>query len=86
MNIDKENPVYWKKSGKIFAKLERFDEADYSFIQAVNYGNYELDTWTTWAKTRASLEEFDSAIEVLYKGLNFMITKLPCIINLLGFI
>ena len=71
INIDGENPLYWKKSAEIFNVLENYDEADFSYKQAVELGNYELETWKNWAKTLGKLKDFESAQQVVLQGLEF---------------
>jgi tetratricopeptide (TPR) repeat protein len=71
INIDGENPLYWKKSAEIFQVLENYDEADFAYKQTVELGNYELDTWKNWAQTLAKLQDFESAVQVLLQGLEF---------------
>jgi len=71
LNIDGENPLYWKKSAKTYVALKKYDEADFAFKQAVNYGNYELDTWRDWAFALCQIKEYESAVQVLLQGLEF---------------
>jgi tetratricopeptide (TPR) repeat protein len=71
INIDGENPLYWKKSAEIFQVLENYDEADFAYKQTVELGNYELDTWKNWAKTLGKLQDFESAVQVILQGLEF---------------
>lgn len=70
-NIDGENPTYWKKCGKINAALGNYDEADFAFKQAVDFGNYELDTWLLWADVVEKSEDLNSSIQILKQGLEF---------------
>ena len=71
INIDGENPLYWKKAAKTYVALSNFDEADFAFKQTVDLGNYELDTWLGWAEVLHRLEDYDSSIQVLIQGLEF---------------
>ena len=71
INIDGENPLYWKKSAEIFSALENNDEADFAYKQAVELGNYELDTWKNWAKILRKLKDYQSALQVVLQGLEF---------------
>ncbi|ADV50013.1 Tetratricopeptide TPR_1 repeat-containing protein [Cellulophaga algicola DSM 14237] len=70
-NIDGENPIYWKKSGKISAALHKYDEADFAFKQAIDFGNYELDTWLQWAYVVEKNKDFESAITILTQAKEF---------------
>ena len=71
INIDGENAMYWKKSAKIFVALNNLDEADFAFKQAVDLGNYELDTWQEWSSVLQKLSDYHSAVQVLLQGLEF---------------
>ncbi|NAY90438.1 tetratricopeptide repeat protein [Muricauda sp. JGD-17] len=71
INIDGENPLYWKKAAKTYIALENLDEADFAFKHTVDLGNYELDTWLGWAEVLKRLEDYNSSIQVLVQGLEF---------------
>ncbi|MEZ4971497.1 MAG: hypothetical protein R2814_17855 [Flavobacteriaceae bacterium] len=71
INIDGENSKYWKKCGKIHAKLKNNDEAYYAYQQAVDLGNYEFDTWFHWADAAIQNLDVHAAIEILLQGLEF---------------
>lgn len=71
INIDGENPIYWKRCGTIHQALGKFDEADYAYKMAVDLGNYELDTWLNWAEVLHSNHELAAAAEVLRQGAEF---------------
>lgn len=71
INIDGENPTYWKRCALIHQALGDLDEADYSFKQAVDLGNYELDTWLRWAEVLRLNGEMEAAVEVLLQGVEF---------------
>lgn len=71
INIDGENPMYWIRCAKIYVGLGNYDEADFAFKQAVDSGNYELETWYEWAQTLKVLTDFESANQVLLQGLEF---------------
>jgi tetratricopeptide (TPR) repeat protein len=71
INIDGENPLYWKKCAGIHNALRNYDEADFAYKQAVELGNYELDTWLNWAEVVVANEDLNSAIEILAQGQQF---------------
>ncbi|PCJ98294.1 MAG: hypothetical protein COA50_01950 [Flavobacteriaceae bacterium] len=71
INIDEENPLYWKKSGKIYAALKNYSEADFSFKQTVELGNYDLDTWLYWGNVTYKGKDLKSAIQILEQGVEF---------------
>ena len=71
INIDGENPLYWKKNAEIFQALHNFDEADFAFKQTVDLGNYEQNTWQNWGRVLQRLGDYESAVQVLLQGLEF---------------
>jgi len=71
LNIDGENPFYWKKCGKINAALKNYSQADFAFKQAVDYGNYEIDTWLKWAEVSKVINDVHSSIEILKQAKEF---------------
>ena len=71
INIDGENPLYWKRCAGIHMELRNWDEADFSFKQAVELGNYELDTWLNWAFVVWQSEDLESSIQILIQGFEF---------------
>lgn len=70
-NIDGENPLYWKKCGKIKTALNKLDEADFAYKQAVDFGNYDLDTWLLWADVVQKNKDLESAIQILIQAREF---------------
>ncbi|MEA1785099.1 hypothetical protein U1E44_03265 [Arenibacter sp. GZD96] len=71
INIDGENPLYWKKCGKIHFALNNFDEADYAYKQCVELGNYDLDVWFYWADVAVQNKDVETAIQILKQGGEF---------------
>lgn len=71
INIDGENPTYWKRCALIHRALGDLDEADYAFKQAVDLGNYELETWLCWAEVLRLNRETEAAAQVLLQGAEF---------------
>ncbi|MFM1877532.1 MAG: hypothetical protein RLZZ241_398 [Bacteroidota bacterium] len=71
INIDGENATYWKRCAIIHSTLGDLDESDFAFSQAVDLGDYELDTWLSWSKVLCTNDELEAAVEVLLQGLEF---------------
>jgi len=71
INIDAENPLYWKRCAEINTAMFKYFEADYAYKQAIEYGNYELDTWLSWAEVMVLLNDFNSGIHILLQALEF---------------
>jgi hypothetical protein len=39
------NQLYWKRYATINKQLDLFEEAEFGFRKAVEFGDHELDTW-----------------------------------------
>ena len=48
IGIDNENKIYWKRYATINRALDFFEEAEIGYRKAVEFGDYELDTWLFW--------------------------------------
>src|SRR5690606_9995656 len=71
INIDGENPLYWKKAATIYLALDNLDDADFAFKQAVYPGHYELETWKQWAEVLRRMGDLDSTIQILIQAIEF---------------
>ncbi|GLB53701.1 hypothetical protein NBRC110019_27420 [Neptunitalea chrysea] len=71
ISIDEENVLYWKRSAEINKQLSLYEEADIAYQKTVELGNYELETWVSWADILTHLGEYNSAIITLLQGLEF---------------
>jgi len=71
LNIDGDNPEYWKKCGKIQLALNDFNSADMAYKQAIDVGSYELDTWLNWADVSRMACNYDNALEILNQANEF---------------
>ena len=82
LNIDGENPLYWKKCAQINTALKDFHKADFAYKQAVDLGNYELDTWLKWSRVTFNNNDLGSTIQILKQGKEFYPenAKLPYLI------
>lgn len=85
LNIDGENPTYWKKCARINTALEKFDQADFSFKQAVDLGNYELDTWLGWASVAKENKDYDAGLHILAQGQEFYPESAEILYKIAGF-
>jgi tetratricopeptide (TPR) repeat protein len=66
--IDGENKLYWKRFAAINKELNLFEEAEYGYRKAVEYGDYELDTWLFWTDILQFLGEFEASIQTLLQA------------------
>ena len=69
--IDSENKLYWKRYAAINRALNFYEEAELGFRKAVEYGDFELDTWIYWVDLLQFLGEFDSAIITLLQACEY---------------
>jgi hypothetical protein len=46
LTIDDQNQLYWNAT--INKQLDLFEEAEFGFRKAVEFGDHELDTWLFW--------------------------------------
>ncbi len=68
INIDNENRLYWKRYAAINKEMNFFEEAEVGYRKAVEFGDFELDTWLFWVDILQFLGEFDSAIQTLFQA------------------
>ena len=68
LSIDNENRFYWKRFATINKEMNFFEEAEYGYRKAVEYGDYMLDTWLFWVDILQFLGEFESAIQTLLQA------------------
>ena len=61
--IDSENKMYWKRYATINRALSFYEEAELGYRKAVEYGDYELDTWLYWVDILQFLGEFEVAVQ-----------------------
>ncbi|MEO8515989.1 MAG: tetratricopeptide repeat protein [Flavobacterium sp.] len=66
--IDGENKLYWKRFAAINKALNLFEEAEYGYRKAVEYGDYQLDTWLFWTDILQYLGEFEAAVQTLLQA------------------
>jgi tetratricopeptide (TPR) repeat protein len=66
--IDGENRLYWKRFASINKELNLFEEAEYGYRKAVEYGDYELDTWLFWTDILQYLGEFEASVKTLLQA------------------
>jgi len=69
--IDNQNALYWKRFGTINKKMNRFEQAELGYRKAVEFGDFQLDTWLFWVDTLQFLGEFDFAIQTLLQATEY---------------
>jgi tetratricopeptide (TPR) repeat protein len=71
LGIDNENRLYWKRYATINKALNFFEEAEQGYRKAVEYGDYELDTWLFWVDILQFLGEFENAVQTLLQAAEY---------------
>ncbi|MBE0392222.1 tetratricopeptide repeat protein [Flavobacterium sp. PL002] len=66
--IDNQNRLYWKRYATINKEMNFFEEAEFGFRKAVEFGDTALDTWLFWVDILQFLGEFDSGIQTLLQA------------------
>jgi len=69
--IDNENQLYWKRYATINRQMNFYEEAEFGYRKAVEFGDYQLDTWLFWVDILQFLGEFDSAIQTLIQAAEY---------------
>ena len=68
IGIDNENKLYWKRYATINNALHFREEAEEGYRKAVEFGDYQMDTWLFWADTLQVLGEYDTCINTLLQA------------------
>jgi len=66
--IDNQNKLYWKRFAAINKQMNLFEEAEFGYRKAVEFGDYQLDTWLFWVDILQFLGEFETAIQTLLQA------------------
>jgi len=69
--IDNENQLYWKRYANINRQMNFYEEAEFGYRKAVEFGDFQLDTWLFWVDILQFLGEFDSAIQTLEQAADY---------------
>ena len=66
--IDNHNHLYWKRYASINKQMNFFEEAEFGYRKAVEFGETGLETWLFWVDILQFLGEFESAIQTLLQA------------------
>jgi tetratricopeptide (TPR) repeat protein len=66
--IDNQNRLYWKRYATINKEMSFYEESEFGFRKAVEFGDTSLDTWLFWVDILQFLGEFDTAIQTLLQA------------------
>jgi tetratricopeptide (TPR) repeat protein len=68
LSIDNQNRLYWKRFANINKQMNFFEEAEFGYRKAVEFGDYQLDTWLFWVDILQFLGEFEMAVHTLLQA------------------
>nr|WP_322625685.1 tetratricopeptide repeat protein [uncultured Flavobacterium sp.] len=71
IGIDNENKHYWKRYANINNALGFFEEAEEGYRKAVEFGDYQMDTWLFWIDTLYNIGEHQTAIVTLNEAAEY---------------
>ena len=71
MAIDDQNRLYWKRFGTINKAMDNFEEAEFGYRKAVEFGDYQLDTWLFWVDMMHQMGEYNNAILTLIQAAEY---------------
>jgi tetratricopeptide (TPR) repeat protein len=69
--IDDQNRGYWKRFATINKAMNFYEEAEYGYRKAVEFGDFELDTWLFWVDIITYLGEYDNAVLTLLQATEY---------------
>ncbi len=69
--IDNENKLYWKRYAIINKALGFHEESEEGYRKAVEFGDYQLDTWLFWTDSLITLGEYDTAVVTLLQACEY---------------
>ncbi|TDP60975.1 tetratricopeptide repeat protein [Flavobacterium dankookense] len=69
--IDDQNRLYWKRFGTINKAMDNFEEAEFGYRKAVEFGDYQLDTWLFWVDMMHQMGEYNNAILTLIQAAEY---------------
>ena len=66
--IDQENRLYWKRYATINKAMNHFEEAEFGYRKAIEFGDFQLDTWLFWVDIMLVMGEYNNAILTLIQA------------------
>lgn len=66
--IDDQNRLYWKRFATINKAMNFFEEAEFGYRKAVEFGDYQLDTWLFWVDMMQNMGEMNNAVLTLIQA------------------
>ena len=69
--IDDQNRLYWKRFATINKAMDQFEEAEFGYRKAIEFGDYQLDTWLFWVDIMQIMGEYNNAILTLIQAAEY---------------
>ena len=66
--IDDQNRLYWKRYATINKAMDHFEEAEFGYRKAIEFGDFQLDTWLFWVDIMLIMGENNNAILTLIQA------------------
>jgi tetratricopeptide (TPR) repeat protein len=70
MALDDQNRYYWKRFATINKAINNFEEAEFGYRKAVEFGDFQLETWMLWVDMMINMGELNNAILTLIEASN----------------
>ena len=83
--IDGQNRLYWKRYATINKAMNMFEEAEFGYRKAIEFGDAELDTWLFWVDIMLIMGENNNAILTLVQATEYFPDKFEIEYRLAGF-
>ena len=83
--IDDQNRLYWKRYATINKAMDHFEEAEFGYRKAVEFGDYQLDTWLFWVDIMMIMGENNNAILTLIQAADYFPEEYEIEYRLAGF-
>lgn len=69
--IDDQNRLYWKRYATINKAMDHFEEAEFGYRKAIEFGDFQLDTWLFWVDIMQIMGEYNNAILTLIQAAEY---------------
>jgi tetratricopeptide (TPR) repeat protein len=83
--IDDQNRLYWKRYATINKAIDHFEEAEFGYRKAIEFGDYQLDTWLFWVDIMLIMGEYNNAILTLIQASEYFPDDFEIEYRLAGF-
>ena len=83
--IDDQNRLYWKRFATINKAMNNIEEAEFGYRKAVEFGDFELDTWLFWVDIMTIMGEYNNGILTLIQALEYFPDQYQIEYRLAGF-